>query len=124
MAYDQRFKVAFIDSAGTGETSYIVTCWASNWKILPLRRRFYYWMAGNFMKYAGPLTTGDLPVDAHELIALCAPRPVFVGVGSMTAGDEWADAVGEFKGAVEAGPVYQPGRRIWGLRSFRPCKRR
>jgi len=35
----------------------------------------YHWMDGNFLKYDGPLTVADLPVDAHELIALCAPRP-------------------------------------------------
>src|SRR5262249_43346447 len=38
----------------------------------------YHWMAGNFIKYGGPLTANDLPVDAHELIALCAPRPTFI----------------------------------------------
>ena len=30
----------------------------------------YHWMAGNFLKYGGPLNWGDLPVDAHELIAM------------------------------------------------------
>ena len=41
----------------------------------------YHWMAGNFLKYAGPLTVNDLPVDAHQLVALCAPRPVFISSG-------------------------------------------
>ena len=46
----------------------------------------YHWMAGYFVTYAGPLTENDLPVDAHELVALCAPRPVFVSSGA-TNGD-------------------------------------
>jgi hypothetical protein len=41
----------------------------------------YHWMAGNYLKYAGPLNWNDLPVDSHELVALCAPRPVFIGAG-------------------------------------------
>ena len=59
-------------------------------------------MAGNFMKYAGPLTWNDLPVDSHELIALCAPRPVFISAGS-TNGDAWVDAKGMFLAAAGAG---------------------
>ncbi len=62
----------------------------------------YHWMAGNFLKYAGHWN--DLPVDQHELIALIAPRPVFVTGGAQ---DLWADPVGEFKACVAAGPVYR-----------------
>jgi hypothetical protein len=63
-------------------------------------------MAGNFLKYAGPLQPGDLPVDGHELIALCAPRPVFIGDGA-TNGDGWADARGSFLAAEAASSVYR-----------------
>ncbi|MCK7532404.1 MAG: hypothetical protein MZV63_15925, partial [Marinilabiliales bacterium] len=59
----------------------------------------YHWMAGNFIKYAGPLTADDLPVDAHELIALCAPRPVFISSGSFEVEGGWVDAKGMFLGA-------------------------
>ena len=62
-------------------------------------------MAGNFLKYAGPLTTGNLPVDAHELIALCAPRPVFISGGALN-GDGWADSTGMFS-HNGARPVYR-----------------
>jgi hypothetical protein len=62
----------------------------------------YHWMAGNFLKYAG--NWNALPVDQHELIALVAPRPVFVTGGTQ---DLWSDPVGEFKACVAAGPVYQ-----------------
>ncbi|HEY3788263.1 MAG TPA: hypothetical protein VGL71_05370, partial [Urbifossiella sp.] len=58
----------------------------------------YHWMAGNYLKYAGPLTAKDLPVDSHELIALCAPRPVFISVGSLQAEGGWVDARGDVPG--------------------------
>jgi hypothetical protein len=67
----------------------------------------YHWMAGNFLNYAGPLTANDLPVDAHELIALCAPRPVFISSGAPPKEPGWIDAKGMFEGAVGAGPVYR-----------------
>jgi hypothetical protein len=104
MAYEPRFAIGFIGSSGAGGA-----------KIL--RRKFgeqveniastseYHWMAGNFLKYAGPLTVNDLPVDAHELIALCAPRPVFISSGSQQVEGGWVDAKGMFLGAVGAGPV-------------------
>ena len=60
-------------------------------------------MAGNFLKYAGPLTPNDLPVDAHELVALCAPRPVFISSGSLQVEGGWIDGKGMFLGGV--GPV-------------------
>lgn len=76
-------------------------------------------MAGNFLKYGGPLTPGDLPVDAHELIALCAPRPVFISYGAASgpgAEGTWLDQRGSFMAAVAAGPVYELlGKR--GLRA-------
>jgi hypothetical protein len=59
-------------------------------------------MAGNYLKYGGRVA--DLPVDAHELIALVAPRPVFVTGGTQ---DQWANPRGEFLACVGAGPVYR-----------------
>jgi hypothetical protein len=123
MAYDQRFRVAYISSAGTGGDKLYRHVMGEQLENLAAAPTFYYWMAGNFMKYAGPKTTGDLPVDAHELIALCAPRPVFIGVGSTTAGDAWADPVGEFEGAVGAGPVYRLlGKKGLGTTKFPPME--
>jgi hypothetical protein len=119
MAYDKRFTVAYISSAGTGGDKLYRHVMGEQLENLAAAPTFYYWMAGNFMKYAGPKTTGELPVDAHELIALCAPRPVFIGVGSNTAGDEWADPMGEFLGAVGAGPVYRLlGKKDLGTTKF------
>ncbi|MGI4875467.1 MAG: hypothetical protein ACRYFX_30295 [Janthinobacterium lividum] len=62
----------------------------------------YHWMAGNFLKYGG--NWAAMPVDAHELMALVAPRPLFVTGGTH---DSWTDAHGEFLACVAASPVYQ-----------------
>ena len=106
MAYEPRFAIAFVGSSGQGG--------AKIW-----RRDFgetvenvassgeYHWMAGNYVRYAGPLTPGDLPVDAHELVALCAPRPVFVGVGSLNVEGIWIDPTGTFMATSLASPVYR-----------------
>jgi len=61
-----------------------------------------YWMAANFRQYGGHWN--DLPVDAHELIALVAPRPVFITGATQ---DPWSDPHGEFLAAVAAGPAYR-----------------
>ena len=113
MAFDGRFAVALIGSAGEGGVS-------------PYRRNFgemvenltgsgqYHWMAGNFLKYGaadatfGSRNARDLPVDAHELIALCAPRPVFVSYGVPERGDAlWLDQQGSYMATVAAGAVYR-----------------
>ena len=67
-----------------------------------MAQRFPYWFNRNFQKWAG--RWNDMPVDAHTLIALSAPRPVFITGGSD---DQWADPVGEFQAEVAAGPVYR-----------------
>jgi hypothetical protein len=74
----------------------------------------YYWMAGNFIKYGaseasfGSKNAGDLPVDAHDLIALCAPRLTFISYGLPAAGDaKWLDQKGSFMAAVAAGVVWK-----------------
>jgi len=122
MAYDERFAVAFVGSSGAGGAKL-------------LRRNFgeqveniassggYHWMAGNFLKYAGPLTPRDLPVDAHELIAMCAPRPVFISCGSPEVEGTWVDDKGQFMAAVAAGPVYRLlGKKDLGITEFPPME--
>jgi hypothetical protein len=105
MAYDRRFAIAYISSSGEGGAKLHRRNWGEVVENVAGDKE-YHWMAGNFLKYAGPLNWNDLPVDSHELIALCAPRPVFIGAGS-TNGDAWADAKGMFMAEAAAGPVYQ-----------------
>src|SRR5581483_3769306 len=70
MAYDERFAIGFIGSSGEGGAKLHRHNFGEQVENLTGAGE-YHWMAGNFLKYGGPLTPGDLPVDAHELIALC-----------------------------------------------------
>jgi lysophospholipase L1-like esterase len=113
MAFDQRFAAVLIGSSGAGGAK-------------PHRRHFgeavenltgsgeYHWMAGNFLKYGasdaafGSLNASDIPVDAHQLIALCAPRLTFVSYGIPERGDaRWLDQQGSYMATVAAQPVFQ-----------------
>jgi hypothetical protein len=105
MAYDPRFAVGFISSSGEGGASLMRRNYGE--LVENLAGGEYYWMAGNFLKYAGPLTAKDLPVDAHELFALAAPRPLFVSAGTVKEGDGWVDAKGMFEAEAAANPVYE-----------------
>jgi len=117
MAYDDRFAIAYVSSSGEGG----VKLHRRNWGELVENvagSGEYHWMAGNFLKYAGPLKWDDMPVDSHELVALCAPRPVFIGAGA-TNGDGWVDAKGMFLAAAGAGPVYMLlGKKDLGTTEF------
>ena len=106
MAYDPRFAIVYNSSSGEAGTKIHRHNWGELVENIAGRSE-YHWMAGNFIKYAGPLHWNDLPVDSHELIALCAPRPVFSGAGTLAGGDGWADATGMFQAAAGAGPVYK-----------------
>lgn len=113
MAFDTRFAAALIGSSGEGG-------------VKPHRRNFgeavenltgageYHWMAGNFLKYGasdadfGSKNAGNIPVDSHELLALCAPRLVFISYGIPEKGDSrWLDQQGSFMAAVAAGPAWR-----------------
>lgn len=113
MAFDQRFAIVLIGSSGEGG-------------VKPHRRNFgeavenltgageYHWMAGNFLKYGaadatfGSRNAGDLPVDSHQLLALCAPRPTFVSYGVPEKGDaRWLDQQGSFMATVAAGSAFR-----------------
>lgn len=107
MAYDQRFAVGFIGSSGAGGTKLYRRIFGEQVENLAASGE-YHWFAGNFIKYAAdPLTQNDLPVDAHMLVALCAPRPVFISSGSPAVEGGWVDGKGMFLGGAHASPVYE-----------------
>jgi hypothetical protein len=117
LAYDQRFAVAFVSSSGEGGLKLHRRNWGELVENVAATSE-YHWMAGNFLKYAGPLNWNDLPVDSHELVALCAPRPVFISAGA-TEGDGWVDAKGMFLAGAGAGPVYKLlGKKDMGTSEF------
>lgn len=118
MAYEPRFKVAFIGSSGAGGVKILRRKLGEQVENLASSSE-YHWFAGNFIKYAGPLTPNDLPVDCHELVALCAPRPVFISVGAPNVEGQWVDAKGLFLGGVHAEPVYRLlGKNGLGTQEF------
>lgn len=94
MAYEPRIAIGFISSSGAGGTKIHRRNNYGEMVENVAGTSEYHWMAGNYLKYAGPLTPNDLPVDAHELVALCAPRPVFISSGDK--GDQWVDAKLDF----------------------------
>ena len=108
-AFDPRVAVALVGSSGEGGTKLHRHVFGE--AVENLAGGEYYWMAGNFIKYGASdpkRTAADLPVDSHELIALCAPRPVFISHGTVEKGDaHWIDIHGSFMSAVLAGPVYR-----------------
>ena len=106
MAHEPRFSLGFIGSSGAGGTKILRRVFGEQVENLASSAE-YHWFAGNFIKYASSLTPDDLPVDAHQLIALCAPRPVFISSGSPHVEGQWIDAKGMFLGGLHAGPVYQ-----------------
>ena len=121
MAYDQRFAIAFVSSSGAGGAKLHRRNWGELVENVAGSSE-YHWMAGNYMKYAGPLTWDDMPVDSHELVTLCAPRPVFISAGA-TNSDGWVDAKGMFLAAAGAAPVYRLlGKKDMGTTEFPPIE--
>lgn len=104
MAYEPRITIGYISSSGAGGAKLHRRNYGELVENVAAPNE-YHWMAVNYMKYAGPLTWDDLPVDAHSLIALVAPRPVFIGAG--LDGDQWVDPRGMFLAAAAASPVYE-----------------
>jgi hypothetical protein len=120
LAFEPRFALALVGSSGEGGAKLHRRNFGEAVENLTGSGE-YHWMAGNFLKYGaaessfGSKNAGDLPVDAHELIALCAPRPTFISYGIPERGDaNWLDQQGSYMAAVGAGPVF----RLLGARDL------
>lgn len=100
-ALDQRWAIVFPSCSGAMGASLEKRSWGETIDNVAGSGE-YHWMAGNFLKYGGNWSA--MSVDAHELIALVAPRPVFITGGTR---DQWSDPRGEFLAAVAADPVYR-----------------
>ncbi len=99
-ALDERIAAVYASCSGEMGAALARRDWGET--VDDMAQNFPYWFAGNFQKYSGHWN--DMPVDAHMLIALSAPRPVYITGGTQ---DQWADPKGEFLAAVAAGPVYR-----------------
>jgi hypothetical protein len=113
MAFEPRFAAVLVGSSGEGGAKLHRRNFGEAVENLTGSGE-YHWMAGNFLKYGaaeasfGSRNAGDLPVDSHELIALCAPRPTFISYGIPENGDaKWLDQRGSFMAAIAAGPVFR-----------------
>ncbi len=111
-AFDTRIAAGFVASSGAGGAKLFRRDFGELLENLA-GRGGYHWMAGNFLKYAadeatfGKKAVADLPVDQHQLVALCAPRLCFISYGVVPGDPNWVDARGSFMAGVLAGPAYR-----------------
>jgi hypothetical protein len=113
-ALDPRIAAVFSSCSGEMGAALARRDWGET--VDDMAQNFPYWFAPAFTKWAG--RWNDMPVDAHMLIALSAPRPVYVTGGTA---DQWADPKGQFLALVAAGPVYRLlGKKDLGVSSLPP----
>jgi hypothetical protein len=113
-ALDDRIAAVYASCSGEMGAALARRDWGET--VDDMAQHFPYWFATNFQKYVG--RWNEMPVDAHMLIALSAPRPVFITGGT---GDQWADPKGEFLAEVAGGPVYRLlGKKDLGVTTLPP----
>ena len=113
LAFEDRFAMGLIGSSGKGGAALHRRIFGEGLENLTGTGE-YHWMAGNYIKYAsvesktGAWTADMLPVDSHQLIALCAPRLVFISYGIPEQGDAlWLDQYGSWQATIAAGEAFK-----------------
>ena len=113
LAFEERFAMGLIGSSGKGGAALHRRIFGEGLENLTGTGE-YHWMAGNYIKYAsvesktGAWTADMLPVDSHQLIALCAPRLVFISYGIPEQGDAlWLDQYGSWQATIAAGEAFK-----------------
>jgi hypothetical protein len=119
-AFDPRVGVALVASSGEGGAKLHRHDFGEAVENLTATSE-YHWMCGNFLKYGASdingksMNASDLPVDSHELIALCAPRPCFISYGVEPGDPKWVDAPGSYRAGLLASKVYEVlGKKGYG----------
>jgi len=128
MADDPRFAIGFISSSGEGGANLFRRDYGQT-VVETQGPNDFHWFAANLFKYAAQgHSAAEMPFDAHEFLALIAPRPVFIGAGATlldpvyVPGDGWVDAKGMFMAEVAASPVWELlGGKGIGATAFPPA---